>query len=886
MQRQVVLVDGSGYLFRAFHALPPLTNPEGMPTGAIYGVMNMLRRLDQDYPDAEVVVVFDPPGPTARHDVFPDYKANRGKMPDELSVQIAPLHRLIEAKGYPLCIVPKQEADDVIGTLARLFIEDGATVIICTGDKDFAQLVGDDVVLLDTMRDQLLDSRGVINKFGVRPDQIVDYLALIGDTSDNIPGVMKVGPKTAVKWLDAYGNIDSLIDHADHLSGKVGESFRSTIDALPLYRKLVTICQHVDLPFDWRKLTRGRQDTPFLLSSFKDLGFKTWLKELGGSETALTTAFELINDIEQLKVCCQAIQAGTVVGLSCYEIDSPKDTKPTGDMVALGLSYEGGVLVVPCLPMRDVTHGCEWPDVLSVFASSVFASNQVVLVNAKPFYKHLLFHGMVLPNRLEDITALAYAIKGPNRIGLIDLVGEFSGDPLPDRDDVLGKGAKRPDSGALSGQTLGALLAQEALAQQSLWGILCEKDVDAYRLYDEIDAPLIKSLAQMEHRGVLLDAALLESQSVVMASQIDSLNIQAHSLAGEPFNTASVKQLQTILYDKLGLPVIEKTPKGDPSTSEQVMTTLGETFELPRLILEIRSISKLKSTYVDALPALSYQGRVHCSFQQTVTATGRLSCQNPNLQNIPIRTEAGRSVRKGFIAPDGYQLLSFDYSQIELRIMAHISKDAALVEAFNTGADVHNVTAAELFSMSPEDVGANERRIAKVINFGLIYGMSAFGLAKQLGLDRSTAQAYIDLYFSRYPSVKEYMADTRLQAARDGYVKTVLGRKIHLPDIKHNKVSVRKAAERAAINAPMQGTAAELIKLAMLRVEDVLQSYDDMAYLTIQVHDELIFEVKSQCVDQLIPKIRDAMTQVMSLDVPLIVNASVGNNWGEMKALS
>lgn len=879
MQKQVVLVDGSGYLFRAFHALPPLTNPEGVPSGAVYGVMNMLRRLDQDYPDAEIVVVFDPPGPTVRHDVFPEYKANRGKMPDDLSVQIAPLHRLIQAKGYPLCIMPKQEADDVIGTLARLYVQSGAMVIICTGDKDFAQLVCEDIILLDTMRDQLLDEKGVYHKFGVHPHQIVDYLALIGDTSDNIPGVMKVGPKTAVKWLATYGDLASIIDHAAELKGKVGEYFQAAIPDLPLYQRLVTICQTLDLPFDWQQLIRQTQDTGVLSASYKELGFRTWLKELDMPDLKKPSEFVWIDNLAVLKDRCQGVDAESVVGLSFYE-----DPLSAESVIAVGVCDTHGAFIVPCSIMHGVDVFCPWLDVLNIFQETIFQVAQVVLIEAKPFYKQLLSHGYQLTHRFHDLTVLAYAIKGPSRLSLSDLVAAYLGDSFSSRDDALGKGAKRLVSSALTRDQLGALLSDEAIAQRNLWQVMRDLDAEAYRLYDEIDAPLTQILASMEARGVCIDLVLFSTQSDEMAEVIERLTQSAHQLAGQSFNPASVKQLQAILYDHLGLPVIEKTPKGDPSTSESVLMALGNTFELPRVILELRSVSKLKSTYVDALPALAKQGRVHCSFQQTTTATGRLSCQNPNLQNIPIRSEAGRAVRKGFIAPTGYRLVSFDYSQIELRIMAHISKDPALVEAFSVGADVHNSTAAEIFSMSTDEVGPNERRIAKVINFGLIYGMSAFGLAKQLDIDRSTAQAYIDRYFDRYPLVRSYMAEIRAQAIKDGYVRTVLGRKIYLPDIKHQKVSIRKAAERAAINAPMQGTAAELIKCAMIRVADELSSFGDDAYLIIQVHDELIFEVKSEMVDRFLPRVREAMTSVLKLDVPLVVNHAVGDRWGQMVA--
>ena len=809
MQQQVVLVDGSGYLFRAFHALPPLANADGMPTGAIYGVMNMLRRLEQDYPDAEIVVVFDPPGPTERHTIFPEYKANRGKMPDDLALQIEPLHRLIRAKGYPLCIVPGQEADDVIGTLARMYVDAGCMVVICTGDKDFAQLVCDDIVLLDTMRNRLLDEKGVEEKFGVRPDQIVDYLALIGDTSDNIPGVNKVGPKTATKWLGEYGTIKSLIENADALTGKVGEHLRAAIPDLALYQKLVTICQTVDLGFDWKALARSSEDVTVLKQSFETLGFRSWLKEVeGGYRHQAALDFDVVEDEQSLRDRCRSFSDASMLGVSVY-ID-PLHLAPSLSVVpvaAVSVFGDGQSLFIPCAALSDGQRFCDWDQVFRVFSETIFQSCQIVLEDSKFLYKYLLRDAPQIELTdcsILDLTVMAYVLKGSNRIGLLDLADEFLGQHLPSRDEVLGKGAKRLAFSEMSCSQLGAVLAREASLLVPIWRQLIESDPGSFRLYDDVDGPLIAVLADMELRGALLNVDALIEQSALMATQIDQLNKTAHDLAGEAFNTASVKQLQSILYDKLGLPVIEKTPKGDPSTSESVLMALSDKFELPKVILEVRSLSKLKSTYLDALPALSIDRRVHCSFQQTITATGRLSCQNPNLQNIPVRTEAGRAVRQAFIAPRDHVLVSFDYSQIELRIMAHISQDQALLRAFSQDEDVHNFTACELFSLSPDEVGSNERRIAKVINFGLIYGMSAFGLAKQLGLDRGTAQAYIDRYFERYPGVKDYMEKTRSQAVRDGYVKTVLGRKIYLPDIRHNKVSVRRAAERAAINAPMR----------------------------------------------------------------------------------
>ncbi|MEC8881992.1 MAG: DNA polymerase I [Pseudomonadota bacterium] len=884
-QQTVVLVDGSGYLYRAFHALPPLTNTEGKPTGAIYGVMNMLSRLDQDYRDSKIVVVFDPPGPTKRHQIFSEYKANRSKMPDDLALQIEPLHRLIKAKGYPLCVVPEQEADDVIGTLARLYVDQGHSVVICTGDKDFAQLVCDDIVLLDTMRNRLLDVSGVQDKFGVRPDQIIDYLALVGDASDNIPGVMKVGPKTAVKWLNEYASLEGVVENSGSISGKVGEYLRSSLEDLPLYRSLVTICQHVELPFDWSQLHRSPQDVDVVSSSYEDLGFKTWLKELKQNEPVFEKDCHIIQSLAELKEVCSSFLPNQAVGLAFFE-EKHVDCAGKSVIKALSLSQEDMVYTVFCWQQKDNTNCLALDDVMMVFRDVLFGRYDLILQDCKVLLKQLVLLSISVPLRIYDLSVMAYGIQGPGRIGIEDLYQSYCDALLPSRDDVLGKGAKRLAFVDIACQVCANLLGKEALALQQIYAALSVKfwqnESVCFSIYRDVDGPLIEVLSEMEIRGVLLDVALLKEQSEKITTRLSELNQEAINLAGEDFNPASVKQLKYILFEKLGLPVLDKTPKGDPSTSEAVLSELSERFELPKILLEIRTLSKLKSTYVDALPTMTYQNRIYCSFLQTITATGRLSCQNPNLQNIPIRTEEGRAVRKAFVAPSGFKLVSFDYSQIELRIMAHISKDPCLMDAFLTGKDVHNSTAGELFSMDVDDVGEAERRVAKTINFGLIYGMSAFGLAKQLGVDRQMAQAYIDRYFHRYPGVKSYMERVREQATTDGYVETVLGRRIFLPDINHQKVSVKKAAQRSAINAPMQGTAAELIKLAMIRVHQLLKDYKDSCYLIIQVHDELVFEIREDMLALLLPKIRDIMCQVVNLDVPLLVNEKVGDNWGEM----
>lgn len=886
MKKTVVLIDGSGYLFRAFHALPPLVNPDGHPTGAIYGVLNMLSRLEQAYRDSEIVVVFDPPGPTERHQVFPEYKANRTKMPDDLAVQIEPLHRLVRAKGFPLCVVPGQEADDVIGTLARLYVAQGYSVVIGTGDKDFAQLVCDDIVLLDTMRNRLLDAAGVQEKFGVRPDQIIDYLALVGDSSDNIPGVMKVGPKTAVKWLSEYDTLDGVINHIDSITGKVGESLRASLPDLPLYRRLVTICQEVALPFDWQTLLRAPEDVSVLSQAYQQFGFKSWLKALQQGQKPVEPEEDciIVDGVDALRKICRGLQTDRPVGFSV--LSQPSNCGIVDQVDAIALSQGSTMYTVFLQARRDNAAGLSWEEVVLTLQDLVFEQMDLIFYDVKSLFKILRQHGIPLPRRWVDLAVMAYGIQGPSRILLEDLSIDYCDTSLPTRDEVFGKGAKRLVFFDIASRCCANILGQEARAIQRVYAVLrarfWQDESAPFQVYRGVDGPLITVLADMELRGMLLNEDLLYQQSMQIASRLAELTTAAHDLAGESFNPASVKQLQHILFEKLGLPVLEKTPKGDPSTSESVLSELASRFELPKILLEIRSLSKLKSTYVDALPTMTVQQRLHCSFLQTITATGRLSCQNPNLQNIPIRTEAGRMVRNAFVAPEGFQLVSFDYSQIELRIMAHISKDPSLLDAFLTDSDVHSATASELFGMDIADVGEAERRVAKTINFGLIYGMSAFGLAKQLGVERSLAQDYIDRYFSRYPGVKLYMERIRDQASEDGYVETVLGRRIFLPDIKHQKASIRKAAQRAAINAPMQGTAAELIKMAMIEIHGLLAAYADDCFLVVQVHDELVFEIKKSMISVLVPKIRRILCQVWSFDVPLLVNEKQGDDWGSM----
>lgn len=886
MQKCLILVDGSGYLFRAFHALPPLTNAEGVPTGAVYGVLNMLRRLEKMYPDCEVAVFFDPPGKTQRHDYFPEYKANRGSMPEDLAVQIQPLKDVIQAQGYPLHVVPGYEADDVIATVARLCCEQGREVIISTGDKDFAQLVSADITIVDTMHNKTYDREAVLKKFGVYPEQIVDYLALVGDTADNIPGVAKVGPKTAVKWLQSYGSVEGIIKNAAFISGKVGEYLRASVKDLPLYKKLVQIDQDVPLPFVYEDLVRGEQDYDALREHYAKLGFRSWHKEVSGKRAYATVAYTLVDSQAMLN------------GLSAVLQNSPDPVAllALADSVEYGAKVAGLACVVgnntfyiPCAAEGTET-GLSWSRVAQAFHSGFADGNRKwVFHGAKSLLRRFLEQDIACAGQVLDVMVMGYVQAGPGRLSVSSMALDYLQESLPEPVEIFGQGAKAQSVFAVPQDACAQFLCGHARAVVRLSQVLLTQwaeqgsNQDA-KVYDDIDGPLVQVLAKMEDSGVLVDTQFLEVMSKDMAQRLDVLEKRAYEEAGQTFNLSSPKQLQEILYDKLGLPVLEKTPTGQPSTSESVLSQLVDHSALPAILLEHRSLMKLKSTYVDALPrCISAQtGRVHCAFQQVVTATGRLSCQDPNLQNIPIRTEDGRKIRQAFIAAPGTCLVGLDYSQIELRIMAHISQDPALLEAFTQGEDVHKRTACDVFGVTPDVVTPDQRRFAKVINFGLIYGMSSYGLARQLGVGREEAQGYIDAYFRQFPGVKRYMVETRDFAKAHGYVETLMGRRLVLPDIQAQNQVLRKQAERAAINAPMQGTASELIKLSMIASEKLLAEYQGRAHLLLQVHDELVFEVEESLAAEFVPKVKTVMESAMTLRVPLLVSVGQGQHWGEI----
>ena len=902
-EKTLVLVDGSSYLFRAYHALPLLTNSKGEYTNAILGVTNMLKKLVDTYPDAYFGVIFDAPGKTFRNDMYPEYKANRASMPEELREQIKPLHELIKAMGLPLVMESGVEADDVIGTLAKQAEAAGLNVIISTGDKDIAQLVTAKISLINTMNNQFLDQAGVKEKFGVSPERIIDYLALMGDTSDNIPGVPKVGPKTAAKWLNQYGSLDELISRAGEVKGKVGESLREHLGAIPLSKELVTIKCDVSLNEAPTDLVRTEADLGKLHTMVSHFEFNSWLKQLGGGAGTKVAASQEVDD-KPLPARVE-LTVDTVLDEATFNAWLEKLTNAelfAFDTETTDLDYTKALIVGVSFAV-EAGHAAYVPLAHTYPGAPEQLSRQWVLDQLKPLLESegvakvgqnlkydanvLANHDIFLKGVKHDTMLQSYVLNSTaTRHNMDALAEKYLGQETIHYEDVAGKGAKQICFDQVSVEVAAPYAAEDADITLRLHQQLFPKleKIDALKkVYQTIEMPLVPVLARMEQIGVLVDEQMLTQQSGELAAKIKILETQAHDVAGQPFNLGSPKQIQEILYDKLGLPVLKKTPKGQPSTAENVLQDLALDFPLPRLILEHRSLSKLRSTYTDKLPKQinPVTGRVHTSYHQAVAATGRLSSSDPNLQNIPVRSEEGRRIRQAFIAEPGFTVLAADYSQIELRIMAHLSQDAGLLQAFKEGLDVHKATAAEVFGVPLDQVESHQRRSAKAINFGLIYGMSAFGLAKQLDIDRGAAQGYINLYFDRYPGVKRYMDETRELAREQGYIETLFDRRLYLPDINAKNGQRRQYAERTAINAPMQGTAADIIKLAMLLVDDWLQVDKPPVRMVMQVHDELVFEVDTAYLDQATAIIQQKMSGAAMLDVPLIVDVGTGKNWDE-----
>ncbi|MDD1618040.1 MAG: DNA polymerase I [Methylococcaceae bacterium] len=895
-QKCLILVDGSSFLFRAYHAIPPLTNSKGEPTNAIYGVSNMLRKLIADYQSEYITVVFDAPGKTFRNDLYDQYKAHRPSMPDDLRVQIEPLHQLIRAMGLPLIMEPDVEADDVLGALAQNAAGQGFSVIISTGDKDMAQLVTEHIILENTMSNARMDIQGVFDKFGVKPEQIVDYLALMGDSSDNIPGVPKVGPKTAAKWLEEYQTLENLIANADKITGKIGENLRASLEQLPLAKQLTTIKCDLDLPYSMDDLKRRPINTEELKNQLAELGFSSWLKMLDNNVEAvicedkpviIESNYETILTDQQLNQWLEQLENAE---LFAFDTETTSLDYSKAEIVGVSFSVTPGKAAY--LPLAHdyagVPDQLNRTEVLKKLRPLLENPHKAKLGQNLKYDTHVLAnHGITLCGIAHDTMLESYVLNSiATKHNMDDLAKEYLGVTTIHYEDVAGKGAKQISFQEVTLEQAAPYAAEDADITLRLHQVLMAKlqqHPALLSLYSEIEIPLISVLARIESNGVLIDAAMLAQQSLELANHIVAIEQQAHDLAGHTFNLGSPKQIQDILYDQQKLPVLKKTPKGQPSTEESVLQELAVDYPLPKLILDYRSLSKLKSTYTDKLPQQvdDKTGRVHTSYHQAVAATGRLSSSDPNLQNIPIRSEEGRKIRQAFIAPKGYKIVAADYSQIELRIMAHLSADAGLLKAFSKGEDVHRATAAEVFGVAPDQVTTDLRRSAKAINFGLIYGMSSFGLAQQLGLSRSQAQSYIDLYFARYPGVKQYMDSIRDQAREQGYVETLFGRRLYLPEIKSRNAARRQYAERTAINAPMQGSAADIIKRAMISADQWLFQEKPDAKMIMQVHDELVFEVAEDKVDQFADIIRTIMTSVADLNVPLIVDIGIGSNWDE-----
>ncbi len=916
--RPLILVDGSSYLFRAFHALPSLTNSKGLPTGAIYGVVAMLKKLLQQHQPTHMAVIFDAKGPTFRNDIYAEYKAHRPPMPDELRVQIEPLHQLIRALGLPILVVDGVEADDVIGTLARQAAAAGREVLISTSDKDMAQLVDQHVRIANSMADTLLGEAEVLEKFGVPPHRIIDWLTLMGDKVDNIPGVPGVGEKTAVKLLLEYGSLDELIARAETVKGKVGENLRAHLHQLPMARELATIKCDVALNVGFDDLHPQLPDIEQLRTLYSELEFKSWLKDALNTDPSQASLFghdarkpvvsdapaaavaapavissidrshyETVFTVADLQRWCDALRAAAVFG---FDTETTSLDPRQARVVGLSLALDDGRACY--LPIGHDYLGA--PAQLS--EAEVWALLKPLLEDeaAKKVGHNLKYdaevlrnHGITLRGIAFDTMLESYVLDAAGtRHDLDTLALKLLGHQNIAFEELAGKGKDQLTFNQVDVERAAAYAAEDADVTLRLhhqqWPRLAA-DEKLLRVFGDLEMPLVPVLIEMESRGVLLDANMLRQQSRELGARIAELEQQAHALAGRPFNLGSPKQLGQIFFEEMKLPVIAKTPTGAPSTNEDVLEELALDYPLPKLVLEHRGLSKLKSTYTEKLPELiqPHTGRVHTSFHQAVTSTGRLSSMDPNLQNIPIRTAEGRKIRKAFIAPPGWKLVAADYSQIELRIMAHLSQDPGLIRAFESGQDVHRATAAEIFEVAPDEVSSDQRRSAKAINFGLIYGMSAFGLARQINVSREAAQHYMNRYFARYPGVEQYMNDIREKARETGYVETLFGRRLYLPEIKASNMARRKGAERVAINAPMQGTAADIVKAAMIRVHDWLQRDRIPAHLLLQVHDELVLEVEQGAVPAVKEELRRLMSSAAELCVPLIVDVGVGDNWDE-----
>jgi len=886
----IILVDGSSYLYRAYHALPPLENSKNQPTGAIKGVISMIKRILIDHPESDLAVVFDAKGKTFRHDMYTEYKANRPPMPEDLVSQIEPIHKIIQLMGIKLIMISGVEADDVIGTLAEQARKKKLDTVISTGDKDMTQLVCKNVSVVNTMTGELLDESGVKEKFGVPPEHITDYLALIGDKSDNVPGVDKVGPKTAVKWLDEYTNLENVIKNAESLGGKVGENLRSSIDTLKLAHDLVTIKRDVELPFGIEELKVVKEDAEGLTKIYEELEFKSWLQEEPRQQTPkpkqLNSNYELINSEGALDKIIKAASKSKVIAI---------DTETTGldymdaDLVGVSMAYEAGkAFYIPFGHEKQEVSQLKEKIVLEKLKPFLEkAQNKIIGQNIKFDRNILARYGIKINSIKNDTMMMSYVLDASaTRHNLDALSSYYLNHKTSTFEEVAGKGVKQITFDKVPLDLATNYAAEDADITLRLYEVL-EPKLDSIKplkkLMEDIEIPLIEVLSDMEQNGTLLNSKILASQSKDLESRIKKLEKLAYEIAGEEFNLGSTKQLREIFFEKLNYRVIKKTPGGQPSTDEKVLQELSEEYELPKVLLEHRTLSKLKSTYTDKLPGQisSNTGKVHTSFHQAVTTTGRLSSSDPNLQNIPIRTEDGRRIRQAFEATKGNKIISADYSQIELRVMAHLSKDKGLLEAFNQGEDIHAKTASEVFDVNLDEVTPDLRRNAKAINFGLIYGISAFGLGKQLGINRNLAAEYMGMYFEKYPGVKAYMETTKDTARNAGYIETLFGRRLYLRDINASNAIRRQASERVAINAPVQGSAADIMKIAMINAHKSLKESKLKAQLTLQVHDELIVDTPKKETDKVVELLTKSMQEAADLDVPLEIDIGIGNNWDQ-----
>ena len=889
--KSLLLVDGSSYLYRAFHALPGLTSPTGQPTGAIYGVLTMLQKLIKAEKPDLVGIIFDAPGKTFRHDLFPDYKANREKTPEDLVVQIEPLLTAIQNLGLPLIRIQGVEADDVIGTLARQAENNNIQTLIATGDKDFAQLVSERIKLIDTMKNITTDQSGVLDKFGLRPEQIIDYLALAGDPSDNIPGIPKVGPKTAAKWLQQYTDLNGVIKHAEEIVGKVGEALRASIPNLALYQKLATIDCNIELEHTIHDLVIGRAQEEALFEQLNTLGLHRLIKQFmiskPESRTRTINNYHGILTKKEFNALLSLLDKADIAA-----IDTETTSLNYMRAEIVGISFATNSKEAYYIPLLhnydDAPTQLDRAYVLNKLKPWLENSKYKKIGHNLKYDSHIFANqGIVLNGIASDTMLESYVLNSTaTRHNLNAVAKRYLNQDTISYEEVAGKGAKQISFNKVSLEDAIPYAAEDADVCFRLHQVLYPKlqNIDSLiELFDNIELPLITILQKVERNGVLIDKLKLTKQSDQFAIQLNELEEQAYRLVGSEFNLSSPKQLQEILFDQMGLPVLKKTPKGQPSTAESVLQELAHDFPIVQTILEHRTIAKLKTTYTDKLPLLINKEtqRVHTSYHQAVTSTGRLSSSDPNLQNIPVRSAEGRQIRQAFIAPKGCKILAADYSQIELRIMAHISQDRGLLDAFEEGLDIHQVTAAEIFDTDLDVISKEQRRSAKAINFGLIYGMSAFGLSRQLSISRQDAEQYIELYFTRYPRVKNYMESVVRQARESGFVETVYGRRLYLPDINAKHYQRRQYAERSAINAPMQGTAADIIKKAMIDLQDQLEKYSKEAKIIMQVHDELVLEVQDNDVETISSLVSQVMSQAADLELALKVDVGVGNTWDE-----